>query len=399
MLGTRNTACLVLAIALGVGGHIASAAANTTVTLRSSVSLSESGVEGGAGGPVTLAQVADISGDDAARLGALVLADSPAGLPRASEGVARLDSGTIRRVLEGAKVNWGRLTLNAGAGDCLVRFASPRVVVPDRAAKPEQKQAFEVVDTSVQGSGEGSTIRVAIARRLAEHMSVDADDLRLLFADEDGPVLDQVVGSRRLEIEPVAGPNSSRTPVRVFMYEGDRVVLSKSLDIQAQVRRTVAVATSNISRGDAVTTESTSTEERWVAPGAKVAAEAVMGGGMLAAQRINAGQIVTEDAVEAPLAVKRGDVVWVHCLSGSVTVKAKTRAMQAARDGEEVLLRFEGTKDTIRARMSGPGRAVMLVDDSATTPTNQPSAEPVQSSQPQRDAGRDGRTRARASRP
>jgi flagella basal body P-ring formation protein FlgA len=55
----------------------------------------------------------------------------------------------------------------------------------------------------------------------------------------------------------------------------------------------------------------------------------------------------------------------VHVLSGSVTVRAKARAMSNARDGELVQLKLEGSDRPLTARMSGRGRAVMVVDEPA----------------------------------
>jgi len=241
---------------------------------------------------------------------------------------------------------------------------------------------FETVDVTT-GS---RSVKVAIAARLCGLLGVEPDSLQLKFDPQDGELLSREVGGDPVSIDAQSAATSERQPVRVTLYRGDRIVLEKSLTVEVRVRRLVRVMTESVGRGEAVNEANSVLEERWVSPGDKVALEA---GEQIASRSLRAGQVVTDPDVDPPIIVKRGDIVWVHCLSGSVTVKAKARALGPARDGEEVLLRLEDRRDNIRARVSGPGRAVMLASDDAEAP-----ADPG-STQAQTDHARGGNRSAR----
>ena len=66
--------------------------------------------------------------------------------------------------------------------------------------------------------------------------------------------------------------------------------------------------------------------------------------------------------VEAPIVIKRGDLVNIHCISGSILIELQR--MRARRDGREgETIEFEsadGKRTRLQARVSGPGRAVIV---------------------------------------
>lgn len=308
--------------------------------------------------PLMLGDVADITGPEAEKLRGVTVATEAAGLRKTKDGEGVLEIGTLRKAMESASVNWGRITLKSATSGCVVKFGKSvqrEVTAVNEAPKPVKKQ-FERVE--IVGTPGAMTVRGAIGTRLAAHYGVEPGALMLAFDGRDAEVLGTAVNGRRCEVNPGGSAISSRLPVRVEMYEGDRIVFSRSVDTEAQVLRRVVVATADLRRGTPLSGPNVRVEERWVSPALKV--EVDLSGGAQALQRIEAGEVVVQERVESPLAVKRGDVVWVHCLSGNITVKAKARAMQAARDGEEIVLQLEGSKETFRARMNGPGRAVML---------------------------------------
>ena len=84
--------------------------------------------------------------------------------------------------------------------------------------------------------------------------------------------------------------------------------------------------------------------------------------GQIAARMINAGATLVAADVTTPVVCKRGEIVWVHVLSGLVTMRAKCRAQGQAKDGELVQLKMDGSDQVFTARMSGPGRAVLIAD-------------------------------------
>lgn len=374
MLGRVAGAVLVVVVLIGAGAEPARAVGpveTTVVKLKASVVLEGAreaaggeGVEGEVLRAVRLGEVADIAGPNAAELGELVVAEDVRRLGKASEGVGSVTLAEVRKALDGRRVNWGRTVLSGSA--CEVRFAwgsagdgVARGERVDRGPEPE------VVDV-----GGERTVRKAIAQQLAANLSVEPSALKLLLRASDEGVLDRPTGFWRVDVEVGSVTTSSRAPVRVFAYEGDRVALSVTVDAEIEVEREVLVAAREVSRGDSIDPSMVRAERRWMSPaqGALAAGslQSLTGGGVaapVAATRIREGTVITAELVQSPVAAKRGDVVWVHCLSGAVRIKAKARALETVRDGEIGSFKLEGGDEVFRARMSGMGRAVMVVGD------------------------------------
>jgi flagella basal body P-ring formation protein FlgA len=347
---TRTTVRLLLALWLLSASD---AAGQTTVTLRPSARVADNAQI------LRLGDVADIVGDEG---GLADLAIVPGGDRKG--GWAKVDIGAVRAALEDADVNWGKLSLRGGT--CTVRYGEPRLSTaaastasagesssPDRGFPPPSALDF---------TGP-ATLRTVVAAHLAVLYGVKPDRLRLAFDPADGAVLHTPVAGRRVDVELGALASSARVPLTIHLYEADRVVLTRSLSVEAVVYRAVVTAAATIERGRPITAEAINTVEQWLAPspggGSPARADQVIG--QLAQTRITAGQVIGTAQVAPPLACKRGDSVNVHCLSGSVVVKVKARALAAARDGELVKLELDGSDKPFTARMSGAGTAVLLV--------------------------------------
>ena len=151
-----------------------------------------------------------------------------------------------------------------------------------------------------------------------------------------------------------------RTPVSIVIYEGDRIAATRMIAVQALINRTVVATRGPIARGQVISSEDVEVGRQWMGPNAKPPVLPDAAVGQVAARQIQAGAVLTTGDVTAPVVCKRGDIVWVHALSGPLTVKAKCRAQGQARDGELVQLKMDGSDKTFSARMSGPGRAVVV---------------------------------------
>lgn len=324
-----------------------SAAQTTTITL-----LPVARVTGGAG--VRLAQVADVDGPEADRLGAVVVLPADGGRASAVGGRVSLTVAQVREALDREAVNWGQVALRGSTCSVRLREADGRAKPTDAAARAAPAAAPEPVDLSGP-----PTVRTHVVASLAALFNVEPADLRLRFRPEDEMLLTTPTTARRVDAQAAASAASPRIPVQVFVYAGDRVVAAGTVTVEALVRREVLTASAPIERGRAIGPEAVSASLKWIGPNTTPPASRERVVGSVARHRIAAGAIITDADLEAPLAAKRGELVWVHCLSGSVTVKAKARTLADARDGELVPLRMDGSKKTFTARMSGPGTAVM----------------------------------------
>lgn len=294
------------------------------------------------GSAVTLADVATLSGDEAIALAHIEV--SPA-----TPAPSRLTIAQLRRRLgEEEGINWGRITLRGSTCSVHVMDSTPK------SAAPEAR-------SSGPAAPDHNSVRQAVSERIARIIQADAQDLRLTFEAMDDEILNQTTTGRTLEIKPTA--SSDRLPLALTLYEGDRIVASKSIRVGVLVRRTVVIAAASKSRGETIAESDVTIDQQWVGPNLKAAPpEEVIGA---AAQgRIATGQVILSGSIAAPVIVNKGETVSVACVSGSIVLTTKARALSSARVGD--VIQFQGLEDkrTFTARMSGRGRAVVTVETS-----------------------------------
>ena len=355
---------LALAILLTLALRAADASAQTSIALRPSATVEP-------GRAIRLKEVATLAGPDADRLGEAVVLDAPSGTS-GSTATPTIDLSAVRAVLDRAKVNWGRVTLSGSR--CTLNRGLPQAE-PAPVAAHKSAVAFEQADAIPPG-----TFKAVIASRLADLYSVAPDALRLAFraADDDRVFLAGAVpAGQRVEATPGASSTSGRLSVRVDVYKASSLVWSRTITVDALVRRVAALTSSPVDRGTALDAGALTTEERWLSPSADVPLREEDLVGQTVRKRLEPGKPISRDDVRPPVVVSRGDVVWVHVLSGTVSMKAKARALDSAVDGDEVSLQLDGSKKVFKARMSGRGTAVLECTGGAESPQVADSAPSV----------------------
>lgn len=311
------------------------AAAQSVIELRTTARAAS-------GAPVTLAQVASLTGAEALALGAVKVAE----LNASGQKVVTLQE--IRRALDAqGRINWGRITVRGSK--CTISIAQ------DAPAKPAQAKAAE----QPAKPADPASIRSAVAERISRLVQAEPADLRLTFAPDDDELLNTSTTGRTLEIKPTAV--SDKLPLALTLYDKDRIVANKTIRVGVLVRKTVVIAATPKSRGDTISQDDVTTDEQWVGPNLKPAApEQVIGA---AAQgRIAPGQIVGISDVAPAVIVSKGELVYVSCVSGTVVVSTRARAMSAGRLGEVIQFQALDDKRTFFARMNARGRAVVTVE-------------------------------------
>jgi flagella basal body P-ring formation protein FlgA len=338
---------------ISIGLSTLECGAQTTVSLNSSARITPNG-------PVTLAEIATVTGAEADTIGSIQILNR-AVPPSPETPWTEIDLGTVRRVLESENINMGRTVLRGTT--CTARF----IPTERPPAPPTANAALPATPSSTPPADPGQpTIRDYIASSLGRLYRVQADDLRLSFDARDRQLLASSPGARRVSIEPTASGDSASMTVRVWQYDGDRQARTDAVSVRVLVRREVLTASASIDRGLAIDQTLLNHAEQWLSPAASTPATLEEAAGRIARMRITAGQVITRELVESPFVAQKGDLIEVHCLCGNVQVKAsRARAQDKARDGEMVLLKLEGAGKTFRARMSGVGRAVLVVNDGA----------------------------------
>ncbi len=336
----RRVSAILLLFALLQGG----ARADTITLHRSAV------IEPGAA--VRLSDIADLEGPRAEALAPFVLVDDIDELPRGgTPGTRRLGLPFIRQRLKSAPgVNWAMLGLRGSTA--LISPPPPSRPEPGaRETTHQKKGAARPEQRVLPGS-----IRALAREVLIDILKVGPEDLRVRWPDRKGAFLDEPVAGRTVHIQPLG--RSSRLPLTVTVYEGDRIVRTETVRPDIRVRRTVWVVSSAIRRGTVLSEKNTTRRSMWLEPGVSPAGEVI---GKVTSRRLEAGAVIETGDVEPPLIVRRGEIVSLDCVAGAVMLRCAARALEPGHAGDVIRFELLSSKEKVTARMSGRGRAVMVV--------------------------------------
>lgn len=314
-----------------------------------------------AGGIVTLADVATIEGSQADILRAVVIRDNAA----AGQTLSLDDVRSALRRTTG--VNSGRVALSGAS----VSLVAPAAVQPAPAPAPMTQPA----------AAAGTRVRDAFPAFLAREFAVLPQDLQLTFSDADAATLDTPLTNRTFTL--ATQGSSERVQVHVRVYEADKLITAATVRVGLLIRRDVLVATRDLTRGTPLDDQTTTRESRWLPVSARAGKPAELTGHM-AKSAIRAGSVIESRQVEEALVIRKGDLVVVDCISGGVVLRSQMRARQAGKVGDMIELtsltppRRETSRKgrnaqerpqpvVVRARIAGPGRAVLLTQEPAAT--------------------------------
>lgn len=164
------------------------------------------------------------------------------------------------------------------------------------------------------------------------------------------------INSCTVEVHPLG--HSAEMPVSVTLYDGDRIAFSQSMRVRVEIRRPVAVVDRLIERRAQIAAGQYHFEPRWISA-ADAPATASQLDGAEARSTLEPGQVILARHVESPFVVRRGDMVTVRVLSGSIVAKLTARALSDARDGERIQFEPINGGPRFHARVNGAGKAVL----------------------------------------
>lgn len=308
---------------------------------------------------ITLLRAANVSPHRAIRLDDVATLDGPqaqtlAPLEIAPAGTKAIDLATVKAALDKAGVNWARLTLQGRT----CSLADDPADTPS-GRNPVRPEAASVNSTDAAPGTHASLINA----RLAELFGVEPSDLRLRFTNLN-PAQSAFLAATpdpaaRIRIQPQAAGTSPRVPIEIELYQGERLLQRHRLTAEVLIRREGVAAGTQIDRDRPISASDLRDEVQWLPPNADPLITRAQAEWMTAKRRIEPGSMISQNDVQSPIVIKRGDQVIVHCLSGGVAIKAKARALDNARDGEPVRLQIEGSKRPFNGRASGRGTAVV----------------------------------------
>jgi flagella basal body P-ring formation protein FlgA len=337
-------------------GALARASLGDEITLKGSVRL-KAEVQA-----VHLADIAELSGPDAQRLAATVIAEAP----RDREAL-EITVRQVRQKLADAGVHWGRIQLNGRT--VIVRPAAPRAaappltmtpvaVQPPAAPKregppvPKHELAADLVDLT--------TLRGTVARMFVDALGVSPQELRLVFDDRSQALLDTDQDSFRFEIQPLGSLAADRIELTVRAWAEGRIEQRHSITVGPTINTDVAVLRRDLARGEEIREEDLEVEVRWLAPSqAAMVSSFVQAVGRVASMRLKAGDALRIRHIKREHVIKRGDRVMVRCLVGGVVISLEAEARTEGAKGDRIELRKLGERDTFMATATGPGAAVI----------------------------------------
>jgi len=309
--------------------------------------------------PITLADVAEIDSPDAQRLGAIVVEPDPLKAAR-GRAWASISVEGVQSVLRDSGLNTARLAVSGST--CFVRFPAPTEAPPAQpaAAVAETRQA-QIIDLTGP-----SDVRSRVGEVLLRLFNAEPGKLRALFDAADEPLLSLPLEGRRVAVTPQVSASTTRAVLAIRIYEGDELVESRSIGATIEVLRPAVVVTSPIRRRGEIRSDSVRQEERWLSPGGPTPVATVeQVAGSLARSRLAAGDVLHSGVIEPGVVIKRGDLVEVLTLSGGLEIKSRARAMEDGSAGQRIELRSDNSRKTFRARVHGPGRVVLNMDEAS----------------------------------
>ncbi|KAA0216303.1 MAG: flagella basal body P-ring formation protein FlgA [Leptolyngbya sp. PLA3] len=304
----------------------------TSITLRDAVRLPS-------GRDVLVRDVAVVAGPKASELLDRPVLAGTVLAQRFSRGWAQVSLAEVRGVV------------NLPASEVLLRGSVCRVGL--LTAPPATEGGDQA---AVRAAVTGPCVLDAVIDRLALEFEVSRDDIRLTYNDRYEEGMRTPIGPCTVEVHPLGV--SAEMPVSVTLYDGEKIAFSQSMRVRVEIRRQVAVVDRVIERRSRIETGQYHFESRWTsatdAPAATMQLE-----GAEARTALQPGQIILGRHVESPMIVKRGDLVTVRVLSGSIVAKLTARALSDARDGDRIQFEPINGGPRFRARMNGAGKAVL----------------------------------------
>ncbi|MCL4220730.1 MAG: flagellar basal body P-ring formation protein FlgA [Phycisphaerales bacterium] len=202
----------------------------------------------------------------------------------------------------------------------------------------------------------GPRVLDAIVDRLLLEFDVSSDDLRLTYSERYEAGMRAPIGPCTVEVHPLG--LSAEMPVSVTLYDGERIAFSQSMRVRVEIRRPVAVVDRLIERRAKVEAGQYHFESRWISA-AESPATASQLEGAEARSTLEPGEVILARHVESPFVVRRGDMVTVRVVSGSIVAKLSARALSDARDGDRIAFEPINGGPRFHARVNGAGKAVL----------------------------------------
>lgn len=316
---------------------------------------------GSAQARVTLAQVAELKGEEAFRFADLVVLELTPQGDGLRGGVVTLPE--VRARLQAAGANFARLSLR-GYARCQVHPLQPQA--------GQEHHADPAATAAVVANPQGRTIstqtpallREQVEAALRSALGADAEAVAIGFGAADERKLARGALQETYEITWLTPVDLGRVAVRIVRLEGGRPM--ETIQVSALLQRQVhaLVVQQTLRRGEPilpgqVVLAPVVLDQPRSAP--LVDAELVVG--QVVSTLLRPGAVLYPEHLQAPLLVRRGDLVTVRCQVGGLMIRTVARAMEDGTLDQPITLRNERTRDVFAAVVAGHRQAVLPGQD------------------------------------
>lgn len=311
--------------------------------------------------PLRLGDIATLSGDRAGELGGLILIEDPAAHPTDIDGWCRIEVDLVRSTIEARLGPAAGLVAVQGSACDIRILGRARPSAETTEAGPAEPRVH-TADTLVGLQ----TVRGAIAREISRILQTPPEALRLTFGTTDAETLDTPTTGRVIQIDPVG--SSARMPIRVSLYEPNRLVLRESLRVGVLVRSRVAVVSRAVTKRAIIGPEDFRTETRWVSPTDSFASPEIALGAA-AKRSLSPGEAIESRLVEPPVVIEKGDPAMVRVILHGIVLRRAAYAREPGRAGETIEFSPQhDPKTRFRATVVGKGEAQVWTFQSPPEP-------------------------------
>ncbi len=295
--------------------------------------------------PVTLGDVAVLTGE-ALSLSGVVILESPmqnAGADRRLD--VSLDA--VRESLAQAP--------GFSAGRMTIRGENCRVIL--RTPVAAEKGPVEPSQPAPKADRVGLTVQDHVHAKLVQTFGVPMDHLQITYSDSDARLLAFATAGWTVDVQPVG--SSATMPMRITMYDASGNIRDDTVRVGVRILREVVRTARAMRRGSQLTPEDFEIDTAWLAP--DVAFIEPMAAGTIRLRRsTGAGEMLTTAHAEQAEVIKRGEIVSVHVISGTIVMRSLARALEAGRIGENIELEPLEGGGRFSAEVKAAGRAVAI---------------------------------------
>lgn len=313
-------------------------------------------VAGSNGPDILLSHVAELDGDYANQF-----ADVVVGRFEADESRIDITTSTILEAIreEGAKL--GLLDL-MGFTRVTVHRTFKQIEIEQEPVEPQPSNT----NPETLPDGEPwtvytpTTVKALIEQTIAKRIGIDKHALQITFNDRDRELLAQSAVAGRYEVQSLAEPTLGAVTFKVTAYHGTQAVDNgKTISARVQQRVIAVVAGDRINRGDLINRRQVRLREVLIDDALQpYLSDTTLVTGQVAANTINAGDLITASSVKLPVAVTRRQRVTVELNNGGIQIMFNGVAQGEGAVGETIEVLNSKTGQRFNATVVGKGKVI-----------------------------------------